>query len=164
MSDGVAGAVTARRVKLFEGTSEEQTAACGAQRVQTDQPFIATVYTPMGCDDAAAVRARIAGEKPPVPFRETVAKSRGRIAFLQASKMAKQKEKATGYIADAPTEAEPAAAPEGPVAPEAELAAQLAVFAGDPEMQSAVFAKWQEKQAAKAVPQFVEPVGAEIEE
>lgn len=157
------GATGLRKVKLFEGTVAEQTAFCGAQKVLADAHFTASVYTPMGNDDAAKVRAQIAGEAPPISFREVVASpvTKRRVAYLQARKTAKAKEKSLGYEDDEPTSAPASVTAAVADTPESRLAAQLAVFAGDPDMQVAVFKKWQKEQSAEAAEKAAEKAQAD---
>ena len=145
MAFGVDSGKIKRRTRvMFPGTKAEEKVTVGQHLVKPEGAhFVASEITPYGPDDAAEKRALRDGREPPIPFRVRAARAADRIA----EKRKKQAEARKLGGADDETKVvvvQQAAAPAGP---EAELAAQLAAFADEPEMQTKILVKWQKKHA-----------------
>jgi len=130
------GTIRRKKVRLFEGKPNERVAICGEVLVKGDSRFTSTIVTDMGPDDAKVERAKAKGQEPPPPHYEV------RADFERRSR---RKLKATMDARRAADDAPTAI----PANPPASLAKMLEGFEDDPEMQAAIFARWQKKQAAK---------------
>lgn len=148
------GSGTMRKAKklMFEGTKNEKIVIVGQQMVKADARFVSTEVTPFGPCDAQRERAIAAGEPAPRPFWDVVAKTKERVAALIRKNAEKRKLGEDGtqqqpqVIVQMPAGSVPAGKPAAG-SPE-ELAAQLALFEDDPEMQDVVLLKWQQKRNA----------------
>lgn len=132
------GAIRRKKVRLFEGKPNERVEICGEVLVKGDSRFTSTIVTPFGPDDAKVERAKAKGQEPPPPHYEVVADATKR-------SQRKLKERMAARRAEDGAPASPI-----PSNPPSDLAKMLEGFEDDPEMQAAIFARWQKKQAAKA--------------
>lgn len=107
--------------------------------------YVPTEVSNIGCDDALALHAEAHGGEPFVPIQKRIA------AKIDAGKQVSR-------VGDGKVHGNPTATglegkvaePPKPGSPE-ELAAQLAPFAGDPDMQRLIFERWHAKNGAKSV-------------